>query len=248
MPIPTFVSVGTQAQTATGGGTSITPGAPAGSLADDIWVVAIEAANEPINATTGWTNIGSGTVAQATGLVTGLTLRWHRYTGSAPSTTFTLTTGNHLVGRIAAFRGCVTAGSPISGTPAVLSDNGTTTSFSIPAGSTAAADCLVIAALATGTDVTSLVHASGWTNASLASPGVTEFFDNWHSTGNGGGFAAAYGGKAALGAYSATTGTLMTGNTKACMSFALQGAAAGAPAPQRPYLNYFAAVNQSYTW
>jgi hypothetical protein len=229
VPIPTFVAAGTAANTATGGGTSITPGLPAGIAADDILVVAIEAANEPINATTGWTNIGSGTVAQATGLITGLTLRWHRYTGSAPSTTFTLTTGNHLVGRIAAFRGCVTAGSPINGTPAVLSDNGTTTAFSIPAGTTSVADCLVVAAVATGTDVTSLVHATGWTNASLASPAVTEFFDNWNATGNGGGFAAAYGGKATAGAYNATTGTLTTGNTKACMSFALAGAATPPP-------------------
>ena len=229
MAIPTFVAAGTQAQTANAGGAGpVTPGLPAGIAANDILILMVEAANEPVNAISGWANVGSGAVVQATGLVTDLTVRWLRYTGSESAPAVSITGANHVIARIAAFRGCVTSGSPINGTPAVNADNGTTTAFSIPGGTTTAVDCLVVAALSTGTDVTSTAMASGWTSTTTFSPTLTEFFDNWHVTGNGGGFAAAYGGRAASGAYNAITGTLTTGNTKATMSFALQGAAAAA--------------------
>src|SRR5215218_4972952 len=167
MPIPAFVAAGTGANTANTGGTSLSVPLPAGIVADNILILTVETANEPLNTPAGWAFVGSGAVAQATGLATGLNNYWLRYTGSETAPTVSMTTGNHLVGRIAAFAGCVTSGSPINGTPATLAD---------------------------GTDVASTAHISGWTNASLASPAVTEFFDNWSTTGNGGGFGAAYGG------------------------------------------------------
>ena len=63
---------------------------------------------------------------------------------------------------------------------------------------------------------------SAFTNAALAS--IAERVDNWVSSGTGGGIGAATGEKAAAGAVGATTATLVTGNFKAMISIALQGA------------------------
>jgi hypothetical protein len=231
LPIPQVAAVGAQANTANAGGSgALSVPLPAGVVAGQILILVVEAANEPINAIAGWTNVGTGTVVQANGVITDLTIRWMRATGSDTAPSVQATPQNHLVARIMSVYGCVTTGSPISGTPAVLADNGTTAAFSIPGGTTANADCLVVAALSTGTDVTSTAMASGWTSTTtFADPSLTEQMDNWHVTGNGGGFALAVGGKATAGAYNAITGTLTTGNTKACMSFGLIGAAAAPP-------------------
>jgi hypothetical protein len=217
--IPSVAAVGAQAQTANAGSTSaLSVPLPAGVTAGQILLLFVESDVQPINAIAGYTNVGVGTVVQATGLATSLTIRWHLATGSdtAPSVQ-AAGTQNHLVARIMSVDGCNAA--PINGTPATFSDNTTVTSVSIPGGVTTVADCLIVAAFSTGTDVTSTSMVSGWTNASLSS--VTEQMDNWHVTGNAGGFGVAVGGLAARGAYSATTATITTGNTKACMSFAL---------------------------
>lgn len=233
MPIPTVYAVGT-ATAVTTGAASVPP--PAGTVANDILILLVEAANEPLNAITGYANIGTGTVVQATGLVTSLSARWKRSAGSEGNVSVSSTPQNHLMCRIIGVRGCVTAGSPINVVNTGV-DNATGTAFSIPGATTTVADCLVIAALSTGTDVASTTKVSGWTNASLAAPSITEQVDNWTTNGNGGGIGAAAGGKAAAGAYNATTGTLATiGDTKAFMSFALAGAAAAAANPTPPFL------------
>ena len=99
-------------------------------------------------------------------------------------------------------------------------------SVSIDGLTTTAIDCLILAAVTTGTDVASTTHIGTWANASLGSPAVTEQVDNWVSSGTGGGIGAATGGKEAAGAVSATTATLVTANTQARFCMALQGASA----------------------
>lgn len=222
MPMPTVVAVGTVSAVTTG---ACTPGLPAGWAADDIQLLFVEAANEPLNAISGYTRISSGAVIQATGLVTDLSAFYRRAVAGDTAPSITSTPQNHLIARIVGVRGAVTTGSPINIVNTGL-DNTTGTAFSIPGATTTAADCLVFAALSTGTDVTSTTMATGWTNASLGT--VIEHIDNWTLSGNGGGIAVCSGTKAAAGIYSATTGTITTGNTKAFMSFAVQGAAAGA--------------------
>ena len=86
-----------------------------------------------------------------------------------------------------------------------------------------------------------------WANASLASPAITEQVDNWTSGGDGGGFGVATGGKAAAGAYSATTATLVTAARKAAMSFALQGASSGGGGATAPTLATFESVWNTIT-
>lgn len=229
MPMPTIVAVGTVSAVTTG---ACTPGIPAGNAANDILLLFVEAANEPLNTITNFTRIGSGAVIQATGLVTDLSVFWARAVGGDSAPSITSSPQNHLIARIIGVRGCVTSGSPVNGTPATGLDNTTGTAFTIPGGVTAGVDCLVFAALTTGTDVTSTTMATSWTNASLGS--LTEQIDNWTLSGNGGGIAVACGDKATGGTYSATTGTLITGNTKAFMSFALQGA--GLPSVSHHYV------------
>lgn len=218
--MPTIVAVGAVASGTT---SAISPGLPSGWAADDIHLLFIEAANEPLNTISGFTRIGSGAVVQATGLVTDLSAFWRRAVAGDTAPSITSTPQNHLIARIIGVRGCVTSGSPINIVNTGV-DNTTGTTFSIPGTlATTAGNCLVFAALSVGTDVNSTTMTTGWTNASLADPSITEDLDNWVTSGNGGGIAVAHGGKATAGNYGATTGTITTGNTKALMSFAVQG-------------------------
>jgi fibronectin-binding autotransporter adhesin len=212
--VPAVVAVGAVSNVTTA---ACTPGIPTGTAAGDLLLVFIESANEPINATAGWSNVGVGVVQQATGLVTSITVRWKIAGAGEVSPSLTSTPQNHMIARIVGVRGANQT-SPINITATGV-DNTTGTAFSIPGATTTVADCLVVAALATGTDVASTTMTTGWTNASLAT--LTERVDNWAASGNGGGIAVATGSKATAGAYSATTGTLTTGNTKAFMSFAV---------------------------
>lgn len=228
MAPPQVVAVGTQAQTATAGGVGpVTPGIPAGTTTNHIMVLVVESSNQTVNAITGWNNIGVGSVAQATGLVTMITARWKVAGASETAPNVSIAAGgNHVIARIISFSGCDT-GTPILATY-IGADNGVGTAFSIPGGVASKPDCLVVGVLSTGTDVTSTAMASGWASTTtFVNPSLTEQMDNWHVTGDGGGFAMAVGGLAGTGPYAPITGTLTTGNTKALMSFVLRG-------PQEP--------------
>lgn len=220
MTLPTIVAVGTVATATTG---TLTVPVHAGNAANDIQLLFIEAANEPLNTITGFTRIGSGAVIQSTGLVTDYSAFWKRSVGGDGSVSVSSTPQNHLIGRIIGVSGCVTAGSPINIVNTGV-DNTTVTTFSIPGATTTAADCMVFAGLSTGADTNTAQLSGSFTNASLGT--LTTRINDWTISGNGGGLAVCSGTKATAGAYSATTGTLVTGNTKAMMSFALQGATA----------------------
>jgi hypothetical protein len=214
--MPIFVAAGTVAT----GTTSASPALPAGWALNDILVLGVETGNQTVNAITGYSNVGTGIVQSATGAVTALTVRWKRATGSESAPSVGVTSGDHIVARLMAIRGCVTTGTPFD-TPATGTDTATGTGFSIPGGTTLGIDRLIVAAIAVGTDTATAQVTGTPTNASLA--GIAVRINNWSATGNGGGFAMITGEKAVAGAYSATAGTLATGNTKAMMSFALIG-------------------------
>lgn len=221
MAIPTVYAVGAQGQTNNAGGGTATPALPTGTTTGDLLIMFMETGNQPVPALTGWSNVGVGIVQQASGLVTALTVRWKIAGAGETAPSLSASSIDHVVARIVGVRGHDPA-APFNITATGV-DNTASTSTSIPGATTTIADCLVFAAFSTGTDVTSTAQASAWANASLAT--VTEQCDNWHVTGNGGGFGVATGGKAAVGAYNATTVTIATANTKATMSFAV------APAP-----------------
>jgi hypothetical protein len=148
---------------------------------------------------------------------------WKRSVGGDTAPSITSTPQNHLIARIVGVSDAVTSGSPINVVNTGV-DNTTGTAFSVLGATTTAADCLVFAGLSTGQDTLTAQLSGSFANASLGS--VTTQINDWTNNGNGGGIAVCSGTKAAAGAYSATTGTLATGNTKAVMSFAVQGAAA----------------------
>lgn len=221
MPMPTLVGVGAAAS----GTGAITPAYPAGytAVADDIGVIWVECDGaSTLTPPTGWALMVGQTVS--TGTTLKLSALWRRIQGGDTAQQIP-TTGNHLIGRMAVFSGCVTTGNPWNlaiGSSELTAD----TTISVPGDTTTAADCMVCVAVGTGQDTTSTAGVTGWTNASLAS--LTERMDGWTASGTGGGFAMATGEKATAGAIDATTATLsLTSNFKAHLLIALRGASAG---------------------
>lgn len=216
--MPTIYNVGAIAS----GTGAVTPGLPLGTLADDILLLLIENQDASgIGTVTGYTVITNAFVSSGT--LTRLTALYKRATSSesAPSIP---DPGDHAVARIIGIRGCINTGSPVNASAPntqLVSD----TSVSIPGVTTTAANCMIVAAFTTGTDVASTTHVSGFANASLAN--VTERVDNWVIAGGGGGIGACTGEKATAGATGATTATIVTANFKALITIALQGATSG---------------------
>jgi hypothetical protein len=229
VPMPSVYAVGAVASST---GAAITPGIPAGTDANDILILLHEmdpALNPAVlGAVTGFAEVNLSPSSQPAGLPTRLTVRWHRATGPESGTVSCPAVTNHHVARIIGVRGCVTSGDPWNQTAASVAAS--SASVSIDGLTTTAIDCLILAAVTTGADVTTAQTAqiTGWANASLANPAVTEQVDNWISLGTGGGIGAATGGKEAAGVVSATTATLVTANTQARFCMALQGAVAAA--------------------
>jgi hypothetical protein len=219
MPMPTVVGVGA----ASNGVAGITPAYPTSYTAvdDDVAVTFAETeSTDTLAPPTGWTAKTNQVVA-----VTAPTKLWiiYRRLVAGDAAPAIADPGDHIVARMIVVRGCVNTGDPfnqVNGTTEGTSD----TTVSIPGLTTTADNCLVLAAFGTGSDVSSTVQASGWTNASLAN--LTERMDNWVTSGDGGGLAMASGEKAVAGVVSATTATVATANLKTLIVLALQGAVA----------------------
>jgi hypothetical protein len=224
---PTVVGVGTVASAA---GTAVTPGLPTGWAADDIHVLLVETASTEGVSMTDW-NLFLGLPLDApTGEIaitgTRLTAFWRRAQSgdTAPTVPNTGTVpANHVIARIIGVRGCPTTGDPFDVT-AAANDDASSTSVSFPAVTTTVADCLILNACTTRTDVASTAHISGFANGALN--GITEQVDNWTGSGNGGGIGACTGVKATAGAVGNTTATLVTANPKAALTVAFKPSSA----------------------
>jgi len=215
VPMPTVYAVGAAAS----GTGAIVPGVPAGTTAEDVLVLFVESSNEAVPAVSGYAEVLGSPVSVTTGTVTRLTVRWHRATGDESGTVSVGDPGDHAIARIVGVRGCIATADPWNVTAAateLVSD----VSASCPTVTTTVPNCLVLAAVATGTDVASTAHASSWANANLAN--ITERCDDWTSSGTGGGFGVCSGEKAAAGLVGATTATLVTANFKALFQVALK--------------------------
>jgi len=221
MAMPTVVGVGA----VTSGAAGITPAYPGGytAILNDVAFTFIESATgDTVTPPTNWAQATQSNVSTGTA-PTKLTVLWRRLTASeaAPSIA---DAGDHMVGRMIILRGCVTTGTPFdfaTPTTELVAD----TSVSIAAGTTAGANRLVMAAFATGQDVSSTAGTSTWANATLAS--VTERMDGWATAGGGGGFTMMTGEKAVAGSTGTCTATLLlTANFKAQVLIAVIGAAA----------------------
>ena len=221
MAVPTFVAAGTFAS----GTGDIVPGLPAGWAADDIHLLIGEysAVNAPPSAPTGWTAIPDCALEAGALATDGCSYAFWRRAVAGDTAPTVADTINHTSGQIFGFRGCIATGDPwdvISfGTDAVADQ-----ALSVTGATTTVADCLVFVAYFHGTDNVFADYFASVANADLAS--FTVRADVSHTAGNGGGFGVSTGGKAAAGAYGATTATQAANSTKAFFTVALKPPAA----------------------
>lgn len=213
--MPYFVSAGTMAE----GTGAIAPGLPPGLQKDDIMLLFVETASQAVSTPSGWaivTDSPQETGAAGGATSTRLSVFWKRavVAEAVPSIT---DPGDHAIGQILAFRGCISTGNPWDVTSG---DTGaSSTSVSIPGDTTTVAGCLVVLAVANQTD-SATPQTSAFVNADLTN--LAELTDVNTASGNGGGFAVAAGGKAAAGAYGATAATLANASVQGRMSIALK--------------------------
>lgn len=144
---------------------------------------------------------------------TKLYMFWCRATSSSMSSPITNDPGDHIIGQIITFRGCILSGDPqhaysetFDSTSGALSVNGVTTT---------ASSCMIVYMVGSA----NTVSYSSWANASLVS--ATEFCDNSTGAGNNGSIAAAGGIKLEAGATGAITATGSANLETQCACLAL---------------------------
>lgn len=154
---------------------------------------------------------GTGTVGASN--ATQLDVWWARATSNAMPAPTIVDPGDHIICRIVNFRGCVETGVPWDATP-TGDTTAATTVVAVPGGTTSLIDCLVLALVAWNLDSgIERIVAGSWANPDLAAPAVLNSltFAAQTPNGNGGGWSCAIGGKAAAGAYQATTASVVGG-------------------------------------
>jgi len=210
--------------TAVSGSGDVSPALPAGLSADDILILLVETANQPVAAPAGYSQVtnspqGVGVAGAAT--ATALQMFWKRATGSESAPTVTGTT-DHKVARLLAIRNCIAAGDPYE---ASVGDTLATASatVTVPGLTTLGARRLVLAASSRANDDASQAAFSNWLNGSLSS--VTRRAEGGTTTGNGGGFGTATGVKDVAGATGVTTATISASAEQARIAIALKPAA-----------------------
>ena len=192
---------------------------PTEHQADDIGILMVQydGATSPPTSISGWTYLGSETTGNVTD-GSSLSMFWRRATsGSEGPPTVPIGTSDHVIARIAGFRGCRTTGSPIhkqaSGANAFAS-----TSMSIPGFTTTLNECHVMDICTRGNDASS-AHFSALTNSSLTS--TAEEWDLGTTGGNGGGNMMWHGFKDTAGVVDTTTGTISVSVPTAFFKLAL---------------------------
>lgn len=214
--LPFVVSVGTR------GTDSVNPGLPAGYAANDIFLMAVETANEAISTPSGYSTVtdspqGTGSAGVAGGVR--LTLFWKRASGSE-STVALADSGDHTQGWIVCVRGCVTSGDPWEASAGDVASSAST-SVTFPAVTTLGTDRLILNFLAHDTDAL-VPQTSAWTNAALRF--YLPFFDETTSSASGGGGALGIGAKDAAGSTGSSTATLLSSVTQGRITLALKAA------------------------
>lgn len=225
MAVPTYFGQGSAVSSATA---TVTPLRPASTATDDLLVLVVETANEPIAAPTDWTQVpaspqGVGTPAAAG--ATAVQVFWRRQPAAGYVDPVLPDAGDHIVARLFVLRGVSpTPANPITAAAVSAGDTAaSSTSVVMPATTTLIADCLVVGCLTWDTDSATGQVTGGYTNASLAS--LTERFGGGSSVGNGGGFSVSTGTKAAAGAVSTSTATLLAAAVQGRVVFAVSGLA-----------------------
>jgi hypothetical protein len=194
---------------------------------NDIGLLVVETANQPVPTPAGWAVVTPDSGALGIGNAGGntstcLQVFWKRAASGAEGNVTIPTTdiGNHAVCYIITYRGVYTVGNPWDVAVADVT-GGSITNPTFPAVTTTLADCLIVNIIGSGID-SNVAQLSGWTNATLASPAITEHADLFDAGGNGGGVAVADGGKATAGSSGSTTATTATAHDHAKFTIALR--------------------------
>jgi hypothetical protein len=219
--IPTVNSVGAQVQTNTT--VAVAPGA--GHTSGDIDIIIVESANDPVtlSVAAGFAELTAISPVSIAGQ-TRLTIFWRRWNGTDGSPTIDVTGGDHAIARMISISGCIASGNPWDITGTGTNDTTADTTVSIAGGTTTVADCLIMLMVAQALpDSNTTTEFSGETNADLSS--LTERMDHTRNIGNGGAIGMWTGGKAAAGAFGATTVTAVTSSQRVCAMIALKPAA-----------------------
>lgn len=222
MAAPTLVAVGNGTQQ-TGSATIVWPT----HQTDDIGILYVETAAQPIATPSGWTVIATGSTGTGGAAdATALQAFWKRAASGAEADVVLPDAGDHVRGRIIVIRGCETSGSPISGDFAGNVQATPDTAVTIPAGTTLDNECYVLAAVSNATDVTSnQTVTTSWENTTLDN--FARIASGNHASGNGGGFDIAAGDLPTAGSWGATTTTLATASVQVRMAFALKPPSGG---------------------
>lgn len=157
-------------------------------------------------------NTGSGTAG------TRLTAFWCRATSGSMASPVVTDPGDHAVGQIYTFRGCVATGDPIAAY-ATATKASASTSASAPGLTTPVDNCLVVTAISRDNDSSSTTAFSAWANSDLTLVG--EIGEAGTTSGNGGGFGVAAGVKGIAGTVGTTTATV-TSSINASITIALK--------------------------
>lgn len=200
---------------------AITPALPAGIAVNDLLLLFLETHQEA--ATIPTPNGGTWTAAPSSPQGSGstganssarITVFYSFYNGVQGNPT-TNDPGDHISGRIAAFRG-VDLVSPFNTSSGGVNTNAGATA-TVNGATTTVPGCVVVGCGATEDDGDSI---GPWTAGSgLAS--LTEMFENVHAAGDQGLITAWYAQKATTGAYGNSTATVTSGQQRAFMSLAL---------------------------
>jgi hypothetical protein len=189
---------------------SVTPAWPT-HVSGDLALLFVESANENITLSTasGFVEIpsqtGTGTTAGASS--TRIAVFWCRATSGAMASPVVADAGDHVVAQIYTYSGVVSSGTPYGdfsfGTKTPAAANTTLNSIT-----TQRDDSLVVLAATRSDDSVSTTAFSAWTNANLTS--VTERGEAGTTSGNGGGFGVADGGKTTAGATGTSSVTVLS--------------------------------------
>lgn len=146
---------------------------------------------------------------------------WKRAASAAESDVTVPDPGQYCITQMITIRGCVTGSTPVA---LLTTDNGaSSTSFTIPSGTTTGANRLVLAYTSHSGDIaTSDDLATGLTNTTLS--GTTNRIHCHTSTGSGGGHYAATGTLASAGSTGTTTGTFTNAGVQTRAVFEFIGA------------------------
>jgi hypothetical protein len=159
-----------------------------------------------------WTQIGTPVATSTTGAtITRLALYWKWATSNDTTNTTVAVTTDHVICSMYAFNN-VNRTSPINTTGATGNSGSTAvSSITYPTITTTAANCLVIAVVATGWDATTLPLADDFANANLTEIRVAP--ERSMNIGNGGGAQVSMGVKETAGATGSSTENLTAGST-----------------------------------